>query len=110
MAQIFPFQPYRYTAAAGRLDELVTEPYDKISPQMQARYLGASPYNLVRVILGERRESDSPADNVYTRAAAYLNDWISSGILAREAEPSLFVYFQRFPTKVLAVQSRDGGE
>jgi uncharacterized protein (DUF1015 family) len=63
---------------------------------MQARYLGLSPYNLVRVILGERHASDSEKDNVYTRAAAHLNGWISSGALARDAEPGLFAYFQEF--------------
>ena len=55
-----------------------------------------SPYNLVRVILGERTPSDSAADNVYTRAAGHLNDWIASGILAREREPGIFPYFQEF--------------
>ena len=59
MANIFPFQPYRYTAKAGKLQDLVTQPYDKISPEMRQRYLQASPYNLVRIILGERQASDS---------------------------------------------------
>ncbi|MEO7145249.1 MAG: DUF1015 domain-containing protein, partial [Bryobacteraceae bacterium] len=88
--------PYRYTPAAGILDDLVTEPYDKISPDMQARYLAQSPYNLVRVILGERFAGDDDANNVYTRAAGYLNDWIGAGVLARDADPAFFAYFQEF--------------
>jgi len=96
MAKIFPFQPYQYTSRAGRLADLVTQPYDKISPEMRARYLTLSPYNLVRIILGERLASDTAADNVYTRAAKYLNDWIAAQVLAREAEPCLFAYFQNF--------------
>jgi uncharacterized protein (DUF1015 family) len=75
---------------------LVTQPYDKITPAMQAKYLAASPYNLVRVILGERKPDDSERDNVYTRAAKYLNDWIASGVLARDAEPGVYPYFQEF--------------
>lgn len=63
---------------------------------MQARYLAASPYNLVRVILGERRETDNDSDNVYTRAAGYLNDWIREGILARDEEPGFYAYSQEF--------------
>jgi uncharacterized protein (DUF1015 family) len=63
---------------------------------MQARYLSVSPYNLVRVILGERKPEDSEADNVYTRAAAHLNDWIASGVLARDTEPGIYPYFQEF--------------
>ena len=96
MAQIFPFQPYRYSPQAGPLSELVTQPYDKISLAMRKRYLELNPHNLVRVILGERGESDSAADNVYTRAAAYLDDWIARGILEREATPGVFPYFQEF--------------
>ena len=63
---------------------------------MQAQYLAKSPYNLVRVILGPRQPDDSAADNVYTRAAAFLNEWIASGILARENEAAVFPYFQEF--------------
>jgi uncharacterized protein (DUF1015 family) len=96
LATIKPFQPYRYTAKAGDPARLLTQPYDKINPAMQAAYLAASPYNLVRVILGERHASDSPTDNVYHRAAKYLDDWIREGILARDPSPGLYAYFQEF--------------
>src|SRR5260370_15469129 len=87
LARIFPFQPYRYSVKAGPAANLVTQPYDKISPAMQARYLSLSPYNLVRIILGERFPTDSDQDNVYTRASKHLNEWIASGILERESAP-----------------------
>ncbi|MGA6981315.1 MAG: DUF1015 domain-containing protein, partial [Candidatus Sulfotelmatobacter sp.] len=95
-SRIWPFQPYRYSALAGPVQNLVTQPYDKISPGMQARYLSLSPYNLVRIILGERAPTDNEGDNPYTRAAALLKDWIGSGILEHESAPSVFAYFQRF--------------
>lgn len=96
MAKIYPFQALRYSEKAGALDKLVTQPYDKITPAMQARYLSLSPYNLVRIILGERRPGDSGTENVYTRAAAYLNDWNRCGVLAPESAPAVFPYFQEF--------------
>jgi uncharacterized protein (DUF1015 family) len=96
MAKIFPFQPYRYSHAAGAPASLVTQPYDKISPEMQIRYMALSPFNLVRIILGERFSSDSDANNVYTRAATFLKDWTVRGVLAQDPEPSLFAYFQDF--------------
>src|SRR4051812_33594107 len=96
MAKIFPFTPYRYSEIAGPLVSLVTQPYDKITPAMRKTYLAQSPYNLVRVILGEPRDTDTSADNVYTRAAQHLRDWIAGGVLARDREPSLFAYFQEF--------------
>src|SRR5437762_14369398 len=69
LASVKPFHPFRYSLKAGDPAKLLTQPYDTISPQMQARYLAQSPYNLVRVILGQRRDSDTESDNVYTRAA-----------------------------------------
>jgi uncharacterized protein (DUF1015 family) len=96
MANIHPFQPYRYASQAGAIENLVTQPYDKISPPMQQRYLGLSPHNLVRVILGEKRADDSDGNNVYTRAAAHLNDWIEKGILAQDPVPGFYAYFQDF--------------
>src|SRR5579863_1784232 len=83
-------------AKAGDPAKLLTQPYDKINPSMQAEYLAASPYNLVRVILGARFDSDTDSDNVYTRAAQYLEDWIRDGILAQDAAPGLYAYFQEF--------------
>ena len=63
---------------------------------MHARYLAASPYNLVRVILGEKREFDNDTENVYTRAAQYLEDWIRKGVLAQDATPGFYAYSQEF--------------
>ena len=96
MATVKPFQPYRYTSKAGDPSKLVTQPYDKINPAMQAKYLAASPYNLVRIILGEHRAEDTPSDNVYTRAAKNLDDWIRDGILAQDPQPGFYAYFQDF--------------
>jgi uncharacterized protein (DUF1015 family) len=96
LAQIYPFQPFRYTEKAGRPENLVTQPYDKISPAMRSRYLSLSPYNLVRIILGERKPGDNDTENVYTRAGGYLKDWVAAGILAADREPGVFPYFQEF--------------
>jgi uncharacterized protein (DUF1015 family) len=63
---------------------------------MQSRYLSLSPHNLVRVILGEKRAGDSESDNVYSRAARYLDDWIARGVLERDRQAGIFPYFQEF--------------
>ncbi len=96
MTEVRPFRAYRYTPRAGRLDDLVTQPYDKITREMQAAYLERSPYNLVRIVLGPRSEQDSPDDNVYTRAARYFQEWLQAGILAQDPEPAFYVYSQEF--------------
>ncbi len=96
MATVKPFQPYRYTAKAGDPANLVTQPYDKISPAMQQKYLAASPYNLVRIILGEKFPADTDTENCYTRAAAYLKQWIGEGILSQDPAPAFYAYSQEF--------------
>jgi uncharacterized protein (DUF1015 family) len=78
------------------MTDVVTQPYDKISPAMQDRYYQASPYNLIRIILGRHQPRDTDGDNVYTRAAATLRDWRAEGILREEAEPALYGYSQTY--------------
>jgi uncharacterized protein (DUF1015 family) len=95
MAKIYPFRALRYDSARVNPADAVTQPYDKINPVMQERYYNLSPYNLVRIILGNR-EPDSPQNNVYTRAAAYLKEWRASGVLAPDAEPAIYAYSQLF--------------
>lgn len=63
---------------------------------MQAKYLAASPYNLVRIILGERLGSDGASNNVYTRAAGHLDAWIRQGVLAQDPAPGFYAYSQEF--------------
>ena len=96
MAKIFPFQALRYDPARVGLSQVVTQPYDKITPAMQARYYDASPYNLVRVILGRRDPTDDEGNNVYTRAARDFTDWRRQGILRQDLQPSLYAYSQEF--------------
>jgi len=96
MANIAPFRALRYHPAWVSLSQVVTQPYDKITPEMQERYYASSPNNLVRIILGKRNPSDHAGDNPYTRAAAFLADWRREGIFQQDAEPSLYFYSQRF--------------
>jgi uncharacterized protein (DUF1015 family) len=96
MAQIIPFRALRYDPQQVPVDQAVTQPYDKISPTMQDRYYAASPYNLVRIILGRREAADNPANNVYTRAAADFRAWRTQGVLQQDTAPSVYVYSQHF--------------
>ncbi len=63
MARIYPFRALRYDSARVNMEDVVTQPYDKITPQMQQRYYEASPYNLVRVILGRQFSTDTDVEN-----------------------------------------------
>jgi len=106
MARIYPFRALRYDTSRVPMEDVVTQPYDKISPEMQQRYYEQSPYNLIRIILGKHEPGDTEpqeflpagenAHNCYTRAAEYLRDWRAEGIFAQETEPALFGYSQTY--------------
>jgi len=96
MARLYPFRALRYDPARVNLEAVVTQPYDKITPAMQQRYYEASPYNLVRVILGKHEPGDNEQHNVYSRAAEYLRDWRREHILAEESEPAIYGYSQTY--------------
>lgn len=96
MAKIFPFSALRYDPAKVPLAKVVTQPYDKITPEMQAGYYAKSPYNLVRVILGRQEPGDSETNNVYTRAAANFHTWRAQKILTHDLDPSIYLYTQCF--------------
>jgi uncharacterized protein (DUF1015 family) len=97
MAIISPFRAWRYDPERVPVQLAVTQPYDKITPAMQERYYKASPYNLVRIILGKRLPGDGSSDNVYTRSAASFQNWRQTGVLRRDPEPSIYRYSQTFP-------------
>ena len=64
MARIYPFRALRYNPSRVRLEDVVTQPWDKITPSMQQAYYQRSPYNLVRIILGLPELFDgAPADD-----------------------------------------------
>ncbi|HVZ60239.1 MAG TPA: DUF1015 domain-containing protein [Terriglobales bacterium] len=96
MARIHPFRGWRYDGKRVALQSVVTQPYDKITPEMQDKYYAASPHNLVRIILGKRDSADVPGNDVYSRAAAYLHDWQREGVVVQDAEPSIYRYSQKF--------------
>ena len=96
MAHILPFRALRYDPQRVSPAAVVTQPYDKITPQGQERYYAASPYNLVRLILGKHEPGDHEKHNVYSRAASFFSDWRRQGIFLQDTQPSLYVYSQRF--------------
>ena len=96
MAEIRPFRAYRYDTNRVALKDVLTQPYDKITPEMQERYYAASPYNLIAIEKGKPTPGDTPENNVYTRAAAKLEEWIAAKILVQDQAPSIYVYAQDY--------------
>jgi len=96
MAQVIPFCGIRYNKErAGDLAAVVTQPYDRIGEAEQETYYARSRYNIVRIIKGKERANDN-GENVYTRAADFLTDWMEKGILRRDRLPALYPYHQEY--------------
>ncbi len=97
MAVVIPFRALRYNEKKpGELERVLTQPYDKISPEMQRRYFAASPHTLAHLIKGESRPEDTATENVYMRAAEKLRQWRAEGVLTQENEPAFFAYYETF--------------
>ncbi len=96
MAEIAPFRAWRYNPQKVELAKVVTQPYDKITPEMQEHYYATSPHNLVRIILGKRENADYAGNDVYKRAADFFSDWRKQSVFTQDAEPSIYRYVQTF--------------
>ena len=95
MADIKPFQALRFDTTRLRLEDVLTQPYDKISPAMQAGYYQRSPHNLIRFELA-RPSTEAGAPSIYEQSANFLAGLQRDGILQRDAEPGLYAYVQHF--------------
>ncbi|MDH5467544.1 MAG: DUF1015 domain-containing protein, partial [Candidatus Aminicenantes bacterium] len=81
MAVIRAFKGLRYNSLKVKLEEVITEPYDRITPALQEEYYKRNPYNVIRIILGKEDDPEHPEKDKYKRANIYLNLWEKKGIL-----------------------------
>jgi uncharacterized protein (DUF1015 family) len=96
MADIQPFRGVLYNTQQVKADEVLTQPYDKITPEMREKYLKLSPHNLVRIELGKEATGDTETNNKYTRARDLYQAWLREGILRRASRPALYYLEQSF--------------
>jgi uncharacterized protein (DUF1015 family) len=96
MAQVFPFRAFRFNPQVAPFERVLTQPYDKISPERQVEYYAMHPQNLIVVEKGRVFSDDSPQNNVYTRAAAKIEEWIREHVVLQDPEPAFYAYSQEF--------------
>ena len=96
MPEIRPFKGLRYNIEKIKLEEVITEPYDRIPPPLQEEYYRRNPYNVVRIILGKDDDPEHSEKNKYQRAKIYLDKWLNKGILLKEKQEALYLYEQEF--------------
>jgi uncharacterized protein (DUF1015 family) len=89
LVDVRPFRAIKYTAKAGKPEELVTQPYDKIDSEMQKTYYEKSPYNYCRLILP--MEADK-----YQAAHQRIVQWLKEGAMKRMTQPAVYVARQEY--------------
>lgn len=95
MANIKPFKGYRYNAdKVSDLGSVVSPPYYNMKKEDKDALYEKSVYNSVRLFSGEKYDSDTEDNNVFTRAKECLDKWIAEEILIRDEEPVIYMYEQ----------------
>jgi uncharacterized protein (DUF1015 family) len=90
MADVRPFKGIRYNAAkVPDVSRVITQPYDKITPEMQKAYYRQNPQSFARLILPDA--ADPYADSKKT-----LTAWLADGTLAKDGKPAFYAIHQDF--------------
>jgi len=90
MADIRPFRGWRYNPTRIQdLSQVITQPYDKISNELQQEYVARHPNNFVHLIL-------PAAPSPYTYSATTFKLWSSQLTLVRDPQPAIYVLHQDF--------------
>jgi uncharacterized protein (DUF1015 family) len=74
----------------------IAPPYDVIDEVMQQELHDSNPYNIIRADKGIKYPDDNVQNNVYTRAADFLNKAIRERALLYDPQESLYGYVQDF--------------
>jgi uncharacterized protein (DUF1015 family) len=93
MATLIPFRGVRYNPVRiHNINLVVAPPYDVIDDAAQRALHERHPHNVIRLELGLDQPDDGPGRNRYTRAGAWLTEWLTKGVLVRDPEAALYPY------------------
>jgi uncharacterized protein (DUF1015 family) len=97
MPTIQAFRGLRYNLGhVGSLSDVVTPPYDVISPEFQDELYKKHPANFIRLELNRDEPGDNETQNKYARAGRFLRNWRQEGVMQVDPDPALYVYHQTF--------------
>jgi uncharacterized protein (DUF1015 family) len=106
---ILPFHGYRYNLAKiGKLDDVISPPYDQFKEGLDDLLYQRHPYNIARVIMNKETPEDSSSNNRYARSRAILAEWLQEKVFLRDPRPSVYPYFQDYVLPPSAARTRKG--
>ena len=93
MPEIQPIRGLRYDLGhVGSLSDVIAPPYDVISPEFQDELYKKHPANVIRLILNRQEPGDDDENNRYSRAARFLKNWQTEGVLQKKPIlPCMFI-------------------
>lgn len=96
MPEIKGFKGIRYNPEKiEKFADVITQPYDQISDEMEKDYKKRSAYNFVNLVLTKYSEGhDRPKE--YEYAFQCVSSWLKEKIFIQDPDPGLYPYYQEF--------------
>lgn len=88
MSSVKPFNATKYNAEKVSLKQVITPPYDVITPEMRSKFLAKSPYNVVRIDFPEG------GDDRYKIAGSLYRQWKDEKVLIKAEKRGFYLYEQ----------------
>ncbi|MEO0122898.1 MAG: DUF1015 domain-containing protein [candidate division WOR-3 bacterium] len=96
MPEIRPFKGIRYNPEKIKnLAEVITQPYDQITDEMEKEYKKRSPYSFVNLVLTHYADGHD-RNKEYENAKNCVETWLRNQIFVQDKEESIYPYFQEF--------------
>lgn len=96
--KIMPFQGVLYNTKKVDLSQVVTLPYDKISPQLKEQYLARNAYSAARIILPNTNQESSDL----------WQKWLVEDILIQDSDPTIYLYQEQYEYPKGTARTRTG--
>jgi len=92
MKKILPFKGILYNQdKITSMTDVVTPPYDVISPELQGELYGRSDFNFCRLDLPQETGEER-----YSIAKDLFSQWIAESILSADEKPAIYIHHQTF--------------
>ncbi|NOQ47482.1 MAG: DUF1015 family protein [Desulfobulbaceae bacterium] len=94
MAVVAPFRGVRFNPdKIEELDDVVTPPYDVINEEAGATFLVKNPYNMIQLDLRNTSQQGAETIGRYRDAGSSFESWQDAGILIRDDQPAMYLYY-----------------
>lgn len=97
MATIRPFNGILYAKDRfADVSNVIAPPYDVLDDAGKSRLAAKDAHNIVQVDLPHMPPKSVGPDEAYQRANSTLTQWLTSGVLTRDARPAIYPYMQSY--------------